>query len=310
MIAETISIPGHNGDMIQAYYARPVTSTPVPGVIVLHHMPGWDEWSKEVARKLAYHGYAAICPHLFDRFGPGAPDDVAAAARAAEFLLEELRDERGRLRRTWKDGRARLDGYLEDHAYAVEALLTLYEATFDARWFHAARELADTTIERFGDAERGGFFTTARDHERLIARRKDVEDTPIPSGASAIAYGLLRLSALTGEARYEEAALGVLRPLGGAVARFPQAFGHALQAMAFHLGPVREVALAGDDVAELAAVVRSRYRPRVVLAGGDEGVPLMEGRAPVGEEPAAYVCEHFACQAPVTTARDLAALLD
>ena len=82
MIAETIGIAGHNGDIIQAYYARPVTATPVPGVIVLHHMPGWDEWSKEVTRKLAYHGYAAICPHLFSRYGPGRWDDVAAAARA------------------------------------------------------------------------------------------------------------------------------------------------------------------------------------------------------------------------------------
>ena len=81
MIAETIGITGHNGDTIQAYYARPITATPVPGVIVLHHMPGWDEWSKEVARKLAYHGYAAICPHLFSRFGPGRWDDIAAAAR-------------------------------------------------------------------------------------------------------------------------------------------------------------------------------------------------------------------------------------
>lgn len=83
MIAETIGIAGHNGDIIQAYHARPVVATPVPGVIVLHHMPGWDEWSKEVTRKLAYHGYAAICPHLFSRHGPGTWDDVAAAARAS-----------------------------------------------------------------------------------------------------------------------------------------------------------------------------------------------------------------------------------
>ncbi len=83
MIAEIIGISGHNGDTIEAYYARPVTDAPVPGVIVIHHMPGWDEWSKEVARKLAYHGYAAICPHLYSRHGPGRYDDVAAAARAA-----------------------------------------------------------------------------------------------------------------------------------------------------------------------------------------------------------------------------------
>jgi len=82
MLAETIGIAGHGGDVIQAYYARPIVATAVPGVVVLHHMPGWDEWSKEVARKLAYHGYAAICPHLFSRHGPGRWDDVAAAARS------------------------------------------------------------------------------------------------------------------------------------------------------------------------------------------------------------------------------------
>ena len=82
MIAETVGISGHNGDVIQAYYARPVVAGSVPGVVVIHHMPGWDEWSKEVTRKLAYHGYAAICPHLYSRLGPGRWDDVAAAARA------------------------------------------------------------------------------------------------------------------------------------------------------------------------------------------------------------------------------------
>src|SRR3989304_7736015 len=83
MLAETIGITGHNGDIVQAYYARPVVATSVPGVIVIHHMPGWDEWSKEVTRKLAYHGYAAVCPHLYSRNGPGRWDDVAAATRGA-----------------------------------------------------------------------------------------------------------------------------------------------------------------------------------------------------------------------------------
>src|ERR671934_3087089 len=83
MLAETIGMAGHDGDIIQAYYARPIVATPLPGVVVLHHMPGGDEWSKEVTRKLAYHGYAALCPHLFSRHGPGRWDDVVAAARAA-----------------------------------------------------------------------------------------------------------------------------------------------------------------------------------------------------------------------------------
>jgi uncharacterized protein YyaL (SSP411 family) len=240
----------------------------------------------------------------------GREDYLDAARAAAGFVLETLRDADGRLLRSYNRGVAKLPAYLEDHAFLVEALLTLYEATFEERWFVQARRLADETIERFGDPERGGFFTTAHDHEKLVARRKDLEDTPIPSGASAMAYGLLRLAALTGEASYEEQALGVMRPLGETVTRYPQAFGHLLQAMAFHLGPTREIALAGDDVSDLASVVRGAFRPGIVLAGGEPGVvPLLEGRTPVHGRAAAYVCEHFACRAPVTEPAELEALL-
>ncbi|HVE69635.1 MAG TPA: thioredoxin domain-containing protein [Solirubrobacteraceae bacterium] len=240
------------------------------------------------------------------------PDYVAAAVRAAEFLVGELRDGRGRLLRTWKDGRARLDGYLEDHAYTLEALLTLYEATFDPRWFGAARELADVMVQAFGDPEHGGFFTTASDHEELAARRKDLEDTPAPSGSSAAAYGLLRLAALTGEHEYERQAVGVLRLVHELAPQHPQAFAHLLQALAFHTSPVREVALVGEHREALERAVRTAHRPYVVLAGtsGDAGgVPLLEGRTPVDGRAAAYVCERFACQRPVTDAEELVALL-
>nr|MDQ4042054.1 AGE family epimerase/isomerase [Actinomycetota bacterium] len=240
------------------------------------------------------------------------PDYLEAAVAAAEFLVGELRDERGRLRRTWKEGRARLDGYLEDHAYAVEALLTLYEATFDPRWFGTARELADVMVRDFADPEHGGFFTTASDHEQLAVRRKDLEDTPIPSGSSSAALGLLRLAALTGEHEYERHALGVLRLVHEVAPRHPQAFAHLLQALAFYVSPVREVALVGPDRAPLERAVRGAFRPYVVLAAtadGDGGVPLLEGRTPVDGHAAAYVCERFACQRPVTEPDELAALL-
>ncbi|MDX6670610.1 MAG: uncharacterized protein QOI91_973 [Solirubrobacteraceae bacterium] len=240
------------------------------------------------------------------------PDYVDAAVGAAEFLLSQLRDERGRLRRTWKEGRARLDGYLEDHAYLIEALLTLYEATFDPRWFGAARELADVMVAAFGDPERGGFFSTATDHEQLAARRKDLEDTPIPSGSSSAALGLLRLAALTGEREYERQALGALRLVHEVAPQHPQAFAHLLQALAFYVSPVREVALVGDDLAPLERAVRGAHRPYVVLAGtrdGDGGVPLLEGRTPVDGRAAAYVCESFTCLRPVTEPDELLALL-
>ena len=122
-----------------------------------------------------------------------------------------MRTPDGRLLRTFNAGTARLGAYLEDHAFLLEALLVLYEATFEERWFVEARALADTIVARFGDPERGGFFSTPDDHETLIARRKDLEDSPIPSGASSAALGLLRLAALTGERGYEEQARGPAR---------------------------------------------------------------------------------------------------
>jgi uncharacterized protein YyaL (SSP411 family) len=237
-------------------------------------------------------------------------DYLDAAGRAAGFVLESLRDEDGRLLRTWKDDRGRLNAYLEDHAYLLEALLTLYESSFEPRWFAEARALADTTIERFGDEQQGGFFETSSDHERLLARRKDLEDHPIPSGNASAAYGLLRLAALTGEHGYEDRAVGVLRLLHELAGQHPQAFGHLLQALDFHLAPVKEVALVGEDLTPLERVVRGAFRPHLVLAGGAaDGVPLLRDRPPVDGRAAAYVCERFACKAPVTEPGELERLL-
>ena len=251
----------------------------------------------------------------------GRQDYIDAAAACARFILESMRDSDGRLLRTWKDGEGRLNAYLEDHAYLVEAMLRLYEATLEVRWFDAARETADAMIARFGDDERGGFFTTSNDHEELIARRKDVGDHPIPSGNSSATYGLLRLAALTGESSYEDRAVATIRVFAPAALQHPEAFGHLLQAIDFHLSTVREIALigpangAGDGAAlgELARVVRSTHRPHVVLAGGPEGSDrpeLLRERSAVEGRPAAYVCEHFSCRAPVTEPKELADALN
>jgi hypothetical protein len=220
------------------------------------------------------------------------------------------------LRRTFKDGRASLDAYLEDHAFLSEALLVLYEATIETRWFAAARELAEDIVARFRDPESGGFFDTASDHEELVVRPRSFEDHPIPSGSSAAACALLRLFAFTGERAYEQPALELLRLLHPAAARHPQAFGHLLQAMHFHLSTPREVALVGDSLDELARVVRRRLRPTVVLAGmrpGDEeapaAIPLLQGRDAVDGQAAAYVCESFTCRMPVTDPHELERLL-
>jgi uncharacterized protein YyaL (SSP411 family) len=242
----------------------------------------------------------------------GREDYLDAARRCAEFVLDRMSDAEGRLLRTYRDGNAHLNAYLEDHAFLLEALLVLYESSFERIWFERARALAETMIERFGDPERGGFYSTSTDHEQLIARRKEVGDHPIPSGNSAAAFGLLRLGALTGERRYEEWAEGVFRLFGGPAGSHPDSFAQMLRALDFHLAEVKEVALVGDDLAELAAVVRSRHRPHLVLAGGPAGEaepPLLVGRTEVGGEPAAYVCEGFACRAPVTGGTQLSALL-
>jgi uncharacterized protein len=261
----------------------------------------------------------------------GRSDYVDAAVACASFLMSELRDDQGQLLRTWKDGRGRIAAYLEDHAFLLEALLTLYESTFDPGWYEEAVRLADEMIALFADPERGGFFTTAAGDQQLPARRKDLEDTPIPSGNSAAAFGLLRLAALSGDTGYEHEALGVLRLMHPLAMRHPLAFGHLLRAIDFYLAPVKEVAIVGPEAAvqALAGVVRGRLRPHIVLAGGPgavaagsgiasgggvaagagDGVPLLAGRTPLDGHAAAYVCEHFACRAPVTSPEELAAAL-
>ena len=193
----------------------------------------------------------------------------------------------------------------------VEALLTLYEASFDPRWFTEARALAETMIERFGDPERGGFFSTSTDHETLIARRKEVGDHPIPAGQSAAALGLLRLAALSGEARFADRAVGVFALFGEPAISHPDSFAHLLRALDFHLASTREVALVGGDLS--GARSRRPRRPSAPTWSSPRGPagavepPLLDARTEIGGEPAAYVCEGFTCQLPVTDPAALAA---
>jgi uncharacterized protein YyaL (SSP411 family) len=160
--------------------------------------------------------------------GVGGTQYTEAAIACAEFILRDLRDSKGRLLRTYGANGSRkgeLNGYLEDHAFLLEALIALFEATCEERWLTEATALADTLIARFADPENGGFYSTAADAEALIARRKDLEDSPIPAGGSSAAMGLLRLSELTGESAYERQALGVLALLRDIAPRHPTAFG-------------------------------------------------------------------------------------
>ncbi len=200
--------------------------------------PGLDDkrltsWNALMICALADAGAALAEPRYLD-----------AAVGCGEFLLAEMRDGQGRLLRTYNDGQARIGAYLEDHAFLLEALIVLFEATCEERWFTEAVALADTLIARFADPENGGFFSTASDGEELIVRRKDLEDSPIPSGASSAAMGLLRLAQLTGKGEYERHAVSVLRLLGEIAPRHPSSFGHLLQVLHWHFAPARPIACA------------------------------------------------------------------
>jgi uncharacterized protein YyaL (SSP411 family) len=244
----------------------------------------------------------------------GRADYRATAEKNAAFLLATLRRD-GRLLRTYKDGRARLNGYVEDYAALADGLLALYEVTFEPRWFAEARTLAEEMLRHFWDDAEGGFFNTSDDHEQLISRPKDLFDNAVPAGNSMAVDVLLRLGALTGEGRYAERAERTLQALSGVIPRAPGAFGRLLAALEFLLATPTEVAIAGDpdapDTQALLAVVNGAYLPSVVTAvtrpgAMEAGVALLEGRAMVDGRAAAYVCHHFACRRPVTTPQDLA----
>jgi uncharacterized protein YyaL (SSP411 family) len=244
-----------------------------------------------------------------------------AAVKNAEFVLAHLRttpDGEWRLLRTYKDGQAKLNAYLEDYAFYADGLLALYEATFDTRWFVAARALADTAIAQFADEQGAGFFDTSADHETLVTRPKDLYDNATPSGNSVAVDVLLKLTEVTGDASYRERAGHLLAALREALAQHPSAFGHLLGALDFYLGPVREIAIAGDPAAPntqaLLHEVFSRFLPNKVVAvrppgaAGDEAerlIPLLAGRPPKDGRATAYVCERFTCQLPVTEPADL-----
>ncbi len=252
----------------------------------------------------------------------GEPAFVSAAERCADFVLTHLRDDQGRLLRSWRNGVAGRPGFADDHALMASACLTLYETTFELRWFEQARVLADDLLRSFRDDERGGFFQTASDAERLVLRPKELYDNAVPSGNSVAAEVLLRLALLTGDAGYETAGLSALRLVRDAMAGAPTGFGHALSALDLYVGPAREVAIVGDlaspDTRTLVQEVTGRvFRPNVVLAVGHPGdehaqqiIPLLRDREARDGAATAYVCEGFVCRLPVTEAEALRAQLE
>ncbi|MBJ7593639.1 MAG: thioredoxin domain-containing protein [Candidatus Dormibacteraeota bacterium] len=241
----------------------------------------------------------------------GRADYLDGARRGADFLLAALRPD-GVLLRTWKDGSAKITGFLEDSAFFAEALITLYEACGDGTYLASARELVDDAVRRFEDG--GVMYDTASDAEPLLVRPRTIDDNPVPAGQSILASALLRLAAFTGDAALRERAETILGPLAAAATRSPLAVSALASALDRAQAASREVAITGaphdERTRSLLDVVHRRWTPNTVLAWGNADVELLADRPLVDGRPAAYVCENFACQRPVTEPEELAALLD
>ncbi len=241
----------------------------------------------------------------------GRRDYVDVARRTASFVLDNLVVD-GRFRRVWAQGAAHHLGCLDDHANMIHGLLCLYEATFESRWLRTARDIARDMIALFGDPDGAGFFLSGTDGEALIARTRDIEDHPTPSGNSQAALALLRMSALTGDTSLDDLGSRALRVVSDDMAKYPQAFGTALIALDLATAPNRtEIAIVGDPAdprtGALITAGRAQAGPHTAIAAGNpadadgiQAVPLLHDRPLVQDSPAAYVCHNFTCAAPVT----------
>ncbi|MFQ5594787.1 MAG: thioredoxin domain-containing protein [Anaerolineae bacterium] len=250
------------------------------------------------------------------------PDYRQAAIQAAEFLLSALRREDGRLLHTYRAGQSRQPGFLEDYAFLIDALLALYETTFELRWLRMAGELAEQMIELFWDDENGGFFTTGADQKQLVARPKDLLESAIPSGNAVAAHALQRLAILTARPDYQRRAVDVLRLVRDILEQHPRAMGHMLTALDFYVARPPEIAIVGqagaEDTGAFLDVVRTRYLPNKVVAlrtpdaGADIEtlIPLLEGKTMLDGRATAYVCQNYACRQPVTTPEELVEQLE
>ena len=227
-------------------------------------------------------------------------DFLAAAVELGELLAVDP------LWRTMRNGRAKYPAYLDDYANVAHGLYELHVATGDLRWLREARRIARAAVELFGDPDRGGFFLTPADGEQLVARQKTFDDNPTPAGSSMLAFVLLRLARIWGDDELERQAVGALRLVRDLLPRAPSAFGWALCALDLHLATPRELAVVGGADSDVARAALSGFDPNAVVAlGPTDDVPLLEGKTLVDGKPAVYVCERFACRAPVTALAQL-----
>lgn len=273
------------------------------------HRPGLDDKILTAWNGLMLTAFAEAANIL------SRDDYRAVAQRNADFILENLR-KGGRLLRTYKDGSAKLNGYLEDYAYVIEGLIAVYEATFDLKYFTEARQLADMMIEQFWDETEEGFFFTSADHEELITRTKDYFDNAIPSGNSVAALVLQKMSLLTAEPSYQSYALSILRNTRQFMSRYPNAFGFMLCSLDFYLSEPKEIAIIGSadshEVRLFLESIYSRFLPNKVVAAAEandpvavEAIKLLAEKTTIDNQPTVYVCRNYTCLAPTTSAEEL-----
>jgi len=238
----------------------------------------------------------------------GRNDYRAVAEANANFILSKLWNS-NRLLHSYKDGRARFNGYLDDYANLADGLFAIYELTFDYRWIDAAVQVTDRMIEQFWDPDGHGFYFTGKDHESLLTRTKDFFDNATPSGNSVAADILLRLAAVLDRRDYREKAENIFLTAAGFMKQYASGFGRMLAAFDFCVGPSQEIALIGPPES-FVSVLRTRYWPRTVVAAGpDDRIALLRNRSMVNGQPTAHVCENFTCKRPVTDVTSFERLL-
>ncbi|HKO42607.1 MAG TPA: thioredoxin domain-containing protein [Pyrinomonadaceae bacterium] len=247
------------------------------------------------------------------------PDYADIAERNADFILKNLQRD-GLLLRTYKDGQAKLNAYLEDYAFLIDGLLTLFETAGNFKWFEEAVKLTETMISEFWDEQDGGFFYTGNSHEELIVRSKDFFDNATPSGNSVAAEVLLRLSVLADNSDFQRRATTILRLNSDMMRRYGSGFGRMLGALDFHLARPKELAVIGSPgTGEIRALLREIWRPylpnKVVAQAAPDtlatsSIVLLRNRPQLAGKATVYVCENYTCQKPTSDFRELATQLN
>ena len=251
----------------------------------------------------------------------GDPRYLDAAERAAEFIFSTLSDSAGRLLRTYRAGTAHLHAYLEDYAYVSEGLIDLYEAGGEPRWLREAQKLLELALEEFADEESGSFYSTSKNHERLLMRYQDGADGATPAGNAVAASALARISYHLDQPQLREAAIRAIKVYGRMIERFPRGFAKSLCVVDFLLDPPLELALAGrrgsPDLEAIQRVIGSHYLPNRIQAvfdpdSGDsdhDALPLLTGKELIDGQAALYICRNFSCEAPLTDPEQVEATL-